>query len=204
MSTVSQSPSPEALVHRLVAEETLERQRSLIAGAGLDREGAREAARLLVDEAERLTNVDPVRMERACISAQELALLAADDYQWAMARFRQGEAVNAQGRNAEARAVMDEAAAVFTRLGRPVEAARTRIVWALATNRLGDDREALAAVRAARRVLVAHGATLRVAALDLNVGIIHAERGRFRTAVRLYGSALTFFGSIGDSGGRAM
>ncbi len=187
-------------VRRLLATEVEDARCELIARHELAVEEARDIVRQLLDEAERLIGADPRRMERVCLDALALARRAGDDFLWAMARFKHGESCALQYRHAEARGYLDEAAATFTRLGCPVEAARTRIIWVWSTSQLGDNDEALATARAARRVLAAYGQTLRVATLDYNVGIIHTERARYRTALRYFGSALKLYQSLGDAG----
>jgi tetratricopeptide (TPR) repeat protein len=163
-----------------------------------DAAAARRAAiQRLLDEAERLVAVDPLRMERVCLDAIAQAEGAEEGFLGAMARFKLGEAYGLQDRNVEAQHCLDDAQATFLALDRPVEAARTRLSWMWVTMNLGDEAKALKAARAARRVFVAHGERLRLAALETNVGILHRQAGRHRAALRHYRAALALFEVLG-------
>ncbi len=193
-------PTAEVFVRRLLAASDPDKRRALIAGHTLVPSQVHDTVMRLVDEAERLYGIDPIHMERVCVDALALAQRGADDYGWAMARMRHGEALRVQGRNSEARLYLDEAAATFVRLGKPIEAARTRVSWIWATAGLGRIDEARSTARAARRILVEHGLTLRVATLDTNMGNILLEHGQHRAALRQFTAALALYRSLGDSG----
>jgi tetratricopeptide (TPR) repeat protein len=190
--------SVESIVRRLLPADDTAKHAATIAHLDLTPEVAHQVVLDLADEAFRLIGVDPRRMEQVCVVALSLAERFDDLYGWALARMRYGEALRFQGRNAEALTSLDEAAAVFLRLGLPVEAARTRVNWVWAAAALGRLADALAAARSARRVLMAHGAIDRVAALDTNTGNLLLDHGRYRAALRRFTSAMALFQSLGE------
>jgi tetratricopeptide (TPR) repeat protein len=192
-------PAPvDAFVRRILSTEDDAARHRCIERTRLGQAEAAAAARRLIEEAERLIGVDPRRMAYLCQAALDLALRAGDRYLWAMARFKQGEATTLQGRSAEGRVYLDEAEETFRSLDRPVEAARTRIIWVWATANLGGDEEAVRAARKARLVLADHREDLYTATLDVNTGILHCLRGRHQTGVRYFRSALTLYQTVGN------
>jgi CHAT domain-containing protein/tetratricopeptide (TPR) repeat protein len=200
MSPVATLSASEAFVQRLLTTEDPEKRRALIAHHSLTHEEAHEAVTRLDAEAVRLINVNPRCMEAVSLDGLALAEQAGDRYGWAMLRMRYGESLRAQGNNAGARDCLDEAATVFTRLGYPVEAARTRITWVWCVAALGDLQGAIAAAHKARRVLSAQHQTYRVATLDMMVGNLLLDHGHHAAALRYHTSALRLFRSLGDEG----
>lgn len=197
--TATALPSPAAaLVQRLQSTEEPEARRAVIAAAGLPEPELRDAVERLHRAAVALYGVNPLRMERLCLDAYALAQRSDDGYSKAMAAFRLGDALRAQGRNTEALRRLDEAQALFLELGCAVEAARTRIGWVEASGRLGRIDEATAAARAARRVLVAEQLRQQIASLDLTLGNVQVEHGRYRLALRSFSTALREFEVLGD------
>jgi CHAT domain-containing protein len=155
---------------------------------------------LLIDAAERLMDSDLERAEALAADALALAERAGDGVLEAMAWLRQGNVLHRRGGNAEALALYDRAIAAMNHLGRPVEAARIAISWVWVATRLGRLQEALQVARQARRVLLQNGQLLRVAVLDLNVGSIHREHGRYTAALHCYTAALAMSQSLGEQG----
>lgn len=190
------------LVALLLATEDGEQRHALITQTPLDQETVQQAVTELLDEAARQLGADPRRTHQLSLDALAIAERAGDDFQQAMARMRFGDALRALGRNAEACAVWDEAAAVFTRLGRPVEAARTRIGWIMASANLGRLDASIAAARRARRVFLTHGETYRAAVLGHNVSFSLLEHGQYAAALRFCSGALTDFLRLGAEGDR--
>jgi tetratricopeptide (TPR) repeat protein len=191
----------EHLVRRLVATEDAARRAALFDRfATVEPVKLKAAAARLLAEALPLFGADPLRMERLCTAAGELAARAGDAYLVAMARMQLGDALRAQRRDTEACACYDDAQAAFTRLGRPVEAARTRIGWIDSMSKLGRPREALAAARKARRVFVDVGDTVRLASIEGSIGNIHLDHGRFPAAFRHFTKTLALCRSLGDGG----
>jgi CHAT domain-containing protein/tetratricopeptide (TPR) repeat protein len=203
--TTAAPPTAEEFVARLLATADARQRQVLIRNRRLEPEEERRVVRRLLEEIEALIGTDPRRMEQLCLDALALSEASGDDYLWAMARFKHGEACTLQNRNAEACALLDEAYAAFTRLGRPVDAARTRIIWVWATANLGGDAEAVRTARRARATLRAHDQPVHLATLDLNTGILHCMRGRYRQGTRSFRSALSLYQSLGmeERAGRA-
>jgi CHAT domain-containing protein len=199
VTNAAQPVTVETIVRDLVLTDDATKHGAVIADYHLSPDDAHEVILRLADEAFRLIGVDPRRMEHVCSVALSLAERFDDRYGWAMARMRYGEALRFQGRNAEALISLDESAAVFTRLGQPVEAARTRVNWVWAAAALGRLSDALVAARSARRILMAHRAIDRVAALETNTGNLLVDHGRYRAALRRFTSAMALFQSLGES-----
>src|SRR5262245_23548670 len=171
--TVTTTPlTAEALARRLLHTEDAEQRRALIDAHRLDSASLHDTVTRMDAEAERLLGVDPRRMERLCLDMLALAERAGDKYLEAVARRRLGDALRAQGRFAAVLQQSEAAAAIFTRLGYEVDAARARLAWCVATASLGDVDDAVRVARKLRRVFVAHGETLRIAMMDLNIGLI--------------------------------
>jgi CHAT domain-containing protein/tetratricopeptide (TPR) repeat protein len=193
-------PSVEAVIARLMRADDPDERRAIIRSLDSSPDNLHAAVLRLTDEAARIMGIDPRRMERMCEDAQSIADLSGDRFLRATARMRRGDAHRALGQSVEACHCYDEAEAIFRKLGRPVEAARTRIGWVDSASKLGHVDEALAAARGARRVLARHGDTLRVARLSKEIGILHAEQGRYRMALTAYTRALAMFRSLGPAG----
>jgi len=146
MALADERSAAARFVRRILATSADERHLALIARHGLTAAAARRAGLLLVDEATKLLGVQPARMAQISQAIMALAAQTGDEYVWALGCQKYGDAVRAQGQNAEAVARFDEAAAAFTRLGFPVEAARTRAGWVVAQGALSGPDEALAGV----------------------------------------------------------
>ncbi|HZQ35252.1 MAG TPA: CHAT domain-containing protein, partial [Dehalococcoidia bacterium] len=189
----------ETFVRRLLATEDASARRAMIEAEQLPAGVAHAVGLRLAEEATRLVGVHPIRMEQICLDAIALGERAGDDYIRALGNAKLGDALRAQGRNAEALLRLDEAAAVFNRLGHPVEAARTRADWLICKGALGFVDEALAAVRMARRMLKAHGDTLHLAILELNTGVMLVAQGRYGEAQRRFTAALKLSTSLGTA-----
>lgn len=199
--TATTLPSPAAeLVQRLLSTEDAAIRRTLIERCALLPDELNEAVTALVNEAPRFYGADPLRMQRMSEDALALASISSDSYLIALASMCLGDAHRSQGRNREACVCYDEAAGLFKLVGKPAHAARTRIGWVEAMARLGKPRDALIAARSARRVLVAHGDTLRLATLELHTATIDWEQGRYTAASRGYTRALRLFASLGGQG----
>jgi tetratricopeptide (TPR) repeat protein len=199
--TTRPSESPAAdLVAGLLASDEADVRRALIERCALGPGELQEAVLALVAEAERNLGIDLPRMQRICADASLLADRSGDPFLRAMAMLRSADVARAMGRHAEACAGFDAAAAIFRRIGRPVEAARTRIGWVMAASQLGRSEEALLVARTARRVLLAHGEHLRAANLYVSTELTQVDRGRYRSALRAFDAALKLFESLGDAG----
>lgn len=190
-------PSAENFVQRLLSTEDAEKRRALIASVPLEPDQVRAIGLCLVEEARRLVGAQPLRMEQLGLLIMAFAEQRHDEYVWALGCSKLGDALRAQGRNAEAIDRLDAASAVLTRLDRPVEAARTRANWVWAKGALGHVDEALAAARSARRVLAAYQDTFHLAILNLNTGAVLAHDGRYREASRSFATALKLSSSLG-------
>lgn len=200
VTTLATPAAAEELVRRLLSTESAGRRRSLIDRHRLTPDELKDATNRLLNEAVKLFGADPPRMERLCADAALLADQTGDEFLQAMVRMRQGDAARAQGRNAEACTLYDEAAATFTRLNRPVEAARTRIGWIDATAKLGRLDDALRVARAARRIFKECGETALVAGVEVSAAMAQDEHGQHPSALRRYTTALDIYRAQGEAG----
>lgn len=198
--TTAAALSTTELVERLLGLQDADARRELIEHCRLGPAELHDAVLLLVEEALRLLGANPSRALSVCSNAIALADCAGDPFLQAMARMRHADALRTQRRDAEACALYDEAAASFRRLGRPVEAARTRIGWVDSASQLGRHGEALAALRRARRVFIGHGETAALARLSNNAGMAELDHGHYPAALRLCGAAIRLFQSLGEAG----
>lgn len=190
----------DQFVDRLLATENAARRRALIDRHGLNADQRREAVLRLRQAADPLFTTDPRRMERICVDALALAEAAAEPHLVALTQMHLGDALRGQGRNAEACAWFDRAAAGFNRIGAIVEAARTRIGWVECAAKLGRIDAALAAARAARRLFLRHGEMLRVANLEMSVGSLCVQTGDYKAALRSFTRATLLFEALGERG----
>jgi tetratricopeptide (TPR) repeat protein len=198
--TTAAPPTAEDFVARLLAIDSVDRQRAMIARTPSGPSLVHEGVLAMVAEAERVMGADPRRMERLCLDALTLAETADDDYLRAMATMRHGDYLRVAGQNTDAYDRYDHAAAIFTRIGRPVEAARTRIGWTWVAAELGLFERPLAVTRKARAVLVANGEIFRAAALEASISQIYWRHGRYRPALQVMSRALDMYRSLGEAG----
>ena len=195
------APSSAAeLVIAVLDTEDLVARAFLIDSTALPLDEQAEAARQLIAEAERLSGIDPTKMERVAADAGLLAVKAGDSYLQSMALFRFADALRFQRRHREAASEYTATADQFAILGKPIEAARARgSGLALVIAAMGRPEEALIMIRKVRRVLAAHQQTWPLAALDLNAGVIFLDLGRDIEALRCFGRALKLFRSLGSA-----
>ncbi len=141
--------------------------------------------------------------QRAAEAAADLQQLAdawpgLDEVQ-ALARWTAGVVRLNQGRMAEAVAQLDAAAALWQRLGRPLEAAQTQVPKVMALSMLGQHDQAEACGAAARQVFVSLGDLAAASRLSLNLGSMHMRRDDHADAARHYRQAAVLFARARDT-----
>lgn len=117
----------------------------------------------------------------------------------ALAAWMRGIAHLAQGQMEAAVAALERADAGFRDLGRPVDAAQTRISLLMALAMLGRYDDAFACGADARAVFDSAGDSRAAGKIELNLGNLAARRDHHDAAVHHYREALARFAAAGDA-----
>ena len=173
------------VVGRLL-EPTDEKERGRRLRAALAACRADELLGCLKAESERLLFVDAHDALRLAQALVQGALLTGEPGHLALGLMATADAQRALGRNAEAVALFDEAAAHFLQLGDEVGWARTRTGWVWSMHHVGRGEEAVPVADQARSVLARNGEWLRAGAVDNNAGWVCFQLGRYDHALALY------------------
>jgi CHAT domain-containing protein/tetratricopeptide (TPR) repeat protein len=142
---------------------------------------------------------DPSRAGRAATAIDELAGVLDNQEVTALSDWINAiAALEIEGKAELALTRLDEAAARFTHLNRPLQAAGTQVskLWALAL--LGRYDEALDCGLQAREIFLAHGDRLSVGKIEHNLGNIYFRRDRYQEAEHFYRSARARFEAEND------
>jgi tetratricopeptide (TPR) repeat protein len=156
------------------------------------------AVEQLYDEVVRLARVELRRAAALARTAEWLAKLVDDQAAVALGMRARGHVLHLGGRQAEAIHRYEAAAAIYRRLRRDLEVARTFNGALQALSYLGRYSQAISWARQARTIFKKHRDHLRLSRLDLNLGNIYYRQDRFDEALRLYESAYTQFQRFGD------
>jgi CHAT domain-containing protein/tetratricopeptide (TPR) repeat protein len=132
--------------------------------------------------------------EAACSAAR----FASDRAAFAEALRMRGHARHLAGENRQAVAAYSRAVQILDRLGRHLDAGRTRSSALQSLIYLGRYEQALDWAARAREVFQADGDTLRLARLDSNEANILHRQDRYVEALSLYGRAVTVLQRLGD------
>ena len=108
------------------------------------------------------------------------------------------EALQIRGQAAGAAEKLDESAALFSRLGDPLQAAATEISRLQALGMLSRYDEAMQAGARTRDVLLAHGDVVRAGVVDQNLGNVCFRRDRYSEAEKYFRMARERFITGGD------
>jgi CHAT domain-containing protein len=134
----------------------------------------------------RLARIDRQRADRLAQAATWVSEKLGDDGCRAQSLRATGHVRFIGGKYAEALEHYNEAAALFRRIGREVDVARTLNGALQSLNLLGRYDEALASAREARLIFERHGVLLGLARLDCNVANIMCRQDRFDEGLALY------------------
>ncbi len=141
--------------------------------------------------------------QRAAQAAEDLQQLAAA---WpalaevqALAHWTAAVVRRNLGRMAEAVALLDQSAAGWLQLGRPLEAAQTQVPKLMALSMLGHHDQALACGAAASQTLRALGDLAAASRLSLNLGSMHMRRDSYADAAHHYRQAAVLFARARDT-----
>jgi CHAT domain-containing protein len=147
----------------------------------------------------RLARTDLQQADRLARAATWVARKLEDDGSRGQSLRAMGHVAFSLGKYREALKHYDGAIAVFRRMGREVDVART-LNGALQTLiSLGRYDDAFKAVAEARAIYERSGNRLGLARLDTNMGNILYRQDRFEEALALYAGAHAQFADIGDS-----
>ena len=143
---------------------------------------------------------EPQRAAQAADALRQLADAwpALDEVQ-ALALWTAGVVRLNLGRMADAVAQLDASAAVWQRLGRPLEAAQTQVPKVMALSMLGHHDQAVACGAAARQTFVSLGDLAAASRLSLNLGSMHMRRDDYADAARHYRQAAVLFARARDT-----
>jgi len=147
---------------------------------------------------------DPARVQRAAVALRALFRAHGSDAVHANSRWVTGIAEITKGRFAAAVEALDAAIAIFTRLGRSVDAARTKVSRLLALAMLSRYDEAIRTGLEAIPVLVRHGEQLAAGKIEMNLSNIVSRRALHTDAERYCRSARRRFIKAGEPSWQAM
>ena len=141
---------------------------------------------------------DPDRARGAASALAALAAVVDDPNVQALAAWTAGIAALIDGRMEQAIAHLDDAAAQWTILGQPLQAAATQVSKLMALAMLGRYDAALECGLPARDVFVEHGDLLAAGKIEQNLGNISFRRDRYIEAERFYRAARDRFLAVDD------
>lgn len=155
-------------------------------------------AQALKDEAMAAWGTTPALALRCASLLEQLRSRDGSTEVAAMADWAAGLAALTQGRLAEAALQFDAAHDALLALGRPHEAAQTRVPKLIVLSMLGQHDQAQACGEAALAAFVAAGDERSAGKIELNLGTMHSRRDRHAEAVALYRRASVRAARAGD------
>lgn len=141
---------------------------------------------------------DPAATAVAAGLAEELAARRPDGEVRALSAWMRGIAHLAQGQMEAALEALERAGEGFGAIGRPLDAAQTRISRLMALAMLGRYDDAIACGAEARAVFDDSGDSRAAGKIELNLGNLAARRDHHDDALKHYGKALSRFAAAGD------
>jgi CHAT domain-containing protein/tetratricopeptide (TPR) repeat protein len=150
----------------------------------------------LKNESERLLVIDTAAAETLA-NALVMAADRLDSPRYrALGWIAQGDVRRAQGRYAEAVALMEAAGQQFLALGDEVGWARSRIGWVFASQFCGRGPEAIPVAEQAYVILARAGEHLRAGSLSTNTAGVYHHLGQYERALDLYDRAICHFQQV--------
>jgi CHAT domain-containing protein len=159
--------------------------------------------RRLKDKVSHLVRTDTRRAVRLAEMTRAAAELVDDPICQALANHACAQAMHVSGHYAEALEFYDQAEAIYTSLGKDVEAARIARAKVDALMYLGRYEEGLLVAAQARKVFNQHGEMTLLAQLEMNTGNIYHRLDEYQEALRFYGLAEGTFATQQDEFGLA-
>jgi tetratricopeptide (TPR) repeat protein len=117
----------------------------------------------------------------------------------ALAMWTQANAHDFLAENESAVRCYQRAAELFNQAGKPLEASRTAIGQMFTLMQLGQFDQCQLLAESARKVFLEHQDMLSLAKLDMNLGNLHYQQGKYAQALEDYRGATASFDSLGDT-----
>lgn len=130
--------------------------------------------------------------------AEEIAERLSSDEARALASWTQANAYDLLAENESAVRCYERAAELFNAAEKPLEAARTAIGQMFTLMQLGQYDKSQLLAQSARAVFVEHGDVLSQAKIDMNLGTLHYQQGKYAQALEDYKQATDAFQSLGE------
>jgi tetratricopeptide (TPR) repeat protein len=152
----------------------------------------------LKERADRLEQDDAREALAIGLIAEEIAEALASDEARALALWTQANAHDFLADNESAVRCYERAAELFNAAGKPLEAARTAIGQMFTLMQLGQFDQSQLLAQSARQVFVEHEDLLSLAKIDMNLGNLHYQQGKYAQALEDYKQATAAFQSLGE------
>lgn len=130
--------------------------------------------------------------------AEEIADQFPMDEAHALAFWTQANAYDFLAENESAVRSYQRAADFFNKAGKPLEASRTAIGQMFTLMQMGQFDESQHLAESARKVFVEHEDLLSLAKIDMNLGNLHYQQGKYTQALEGYKQATESFDSLGE------
>lgn len=131
--------------------------------------------------------------------AEEIAEQLTMDEAHALASWIQANAYDFLAENESAVRCYQRAAEFFNAAGKPLEASRTVIGQMFTLMQMGEFDASQLLAAAARKVFVEHQDVLSLAKIDMNLGNLHYQQGKYTQALAGYKQATESFDSLGET-----
>lgn len=153
----------------------------------------------LKERADHLEQDDARQALAIGLIAEEVAEVLSSDEARALAFWTQANAYDFLAENESAVRCYERAAELFKTAGKPLEAARTAIGQMFTLMQLGQLDQSQLLAQSARGVFVEHGDVLSLAKVDMNLGNLHYQQGKYAQALEDYQQATSAFESLGET-----
>ena len=130
--------------------------------------------------------------------AEEIADQFSMDEAHALAFWTQANAYDFLAENESAVRCYQRAADFFNKAGKPLEAARTAIGQMFTLMQMGQFDQSQLLAESARKVFIEHQDLLSLAKIDMNLGNLHYQQGKYTQALDGYKQATESFDSLGE------
>lgn len=131
--------------------------------------------------------------------AEEIADQLSMDEAHALAFWTQANAYDFLAENESAVRSYQRAADFFNKAGKPLEASRTAIGQMFTLMQMGQFDASQLLAETARKVFIDHKDVLSLAKIDMNLGNLHYQQGKYTQALQGYQQATESFDSLGET-----
>jgi len=153
----------------------------------------------LKERADQLEQDDARQALALGLIADEVADQMANDEARALANWIQANAHDFLAENESAVRCYQRAAELFNAAGKPLEAAHTAIGQMFTLMQLGQFEESQSLAQSARNIFIEHHDVLSLAKIDMNLGNLHYQQGKYTQALEDYRHATDAFFSLGET-----